>query len=92
MKEELLHYVWRTRGFDQSNLYSTEGDPIIILYQGKYNTNEGPDFLEARVRIADKLWIGQIEIHIKSSDWLLHNHPILFEMELKYFRNFLNYK
>ncbi|MEL7121929.1 MAG: DUF2851 family protein [Bacteroidota bacterium] len=74
MKEELLHYVWRTRGFDQSNLFSTEGDPIIILYQGKYNTNEGPDFLEAKVRIADKLWIGQIEIHIKSSDWLLHKH------------------
>ncbi len=74
MHENFLHYLWRTRRFDTQNLVTTEGDTLEVLEFGEYNTNAGPDFLNARVRIADVTWAGNIEMHLKSSDWLQHGH------------------
>ncbi len=76
MKEELLHYLWRTRQFRQTELYSTEGEAIHIKTPGEHNLDAGPDFSNARVRIGDMLWAGNVEMHIKSSDWYLHQHEI----------------
>lgn len=74
MKETLLHYVWRARRFDLNRLQSTTGQSIQILLHGLYNQDSGPDFLNAKIRIDDTLWIGHIEMHLKSSDWIAHQH------------------
>ena len=74
MREEFLHFLWRTRRFDVQNLCSTDGDKIQILDFGTYNTNAGPDFLEAKINIKDIIWAGNIEMHVHASDWLAHQH------------------
>lgn len=74
MTEEFLQFVWKYRLFKDENLYSTNGDKIEILDIGKHNQNAGPDFFDARIKINDVLWAGNIEIHLKSSLWYVHNH------------------
>ena len=74
MKEELLHYLWKTKRFLTSNLTTTNGEDISILHPGNHNHNAGPDFLHAKVKIGNTEWNGHIEIHIKSSDWNAHKH------------------
>ncbi|WKD86238.1 hypothetical protein KCTC32516_01599 [Polaribacter huanghezhanensis] len=74
MKEDFLHYVWRHQLFSKTNLQSTEFNQIEIVFPGMYNTNSGPDFLNAKIKIEDILWAGNVEIHVKSSDWYVHQH------------------
>lgn len=74
MKEDFLHYLWRTRQFDCSNLSTTKNIPIQILHFGEYNSNAGPDFLNAKVQIGETVWIGNVEIHVNASEWLKHQH------------------
>ena len=74
MKEELLHHVWKTKRFDLIDLKTVAGESITIKNFGIHNHNAGPDFLNARVLIGDKLWAGHIEIHINASDWKKHLH------------------
>lgn len=74
MKEELLHYAWRMRRFNANNLKTTDGQDIEILQPGQLNTHAGPDFLNARLRIGDTIWAGNVEMHLRSSDWLQHGH------------------
>ncbi|MDL2322470.1 DUF2851 family protein [Bacteroidales bacterium OttesenSCG-928-A17] len=72
--ESLLHYVWKYRLFDSENLKTIEGIPFEIIDPGIHNTHAGPDFFNAKIRMNDKLWAGNIEIHINSSDWYKHQH------------------
>lgn len=74
MTESFLHYLWENKLFKTDNLISDTGDAIQILHPGYYNTNSGPDFFNAQLKIGNTLWAGNIEIHINSSDWLKHNH------------------
>ena len=74
MKEDLLHYVWRYQRFDFSNLKTTEGEPVQIQQIGEHNTHAGPDFSNARIKIGDTLWAGNVEMHLNASEWILHNH------------------
>ncbi|MFN7115349.1 MAG: DUF2851 family protein [Saprospiraceae bacterium] len=74
MREELLHYLWRTKRFEVNNLKTTQGDPVQILHSGDYNTHSGPDFLNARIRIGDTTWAGNVEMHLCASEWLRHGH------------------
>lgn len=74
MKEELLHYVWRVQRFDCANLMTTQGHRINIIHFGNYNRDAGPDFTNARIQIGDTLWAGQVEMHLKASDWIKHGH------------------
>jgi hypothetical protein len=76
MQENFLHYLWRTRRFDMTDLKTTTNQSIEILNFGEYNTHAGPDFLNATIRIDDMTWAGNVEMHLKSSDWLLHNHQV----------------
>ncbi|WP_165021296.1 MULTISPECIES: DUF2851 family protein [unclassified Dysgonomonas] len=71
--EDILHYVWKFRLF-QKDLKTTTGTPIEVIDVGLSNTNEGPDFFNAKIKIGDKLWAGNIEIHRSSSDWTKHKH------------------
>lgn len=72
-KEEFLHFLWKFQLFN-APLETAEGKNIMVINPGFHNNNEGPDFLEAKIKIEDILWSGSIEIHLKSSDWLVHNH------------------
>ena len=72
--EKLLHYIWLHQYYQNNNLFTDEGDSLMVIKKGYYNTNQGPDFLDASVRINDVLLAGNIEIHINSSDWKLHQH------------------
>jgi uncharacterized protein DUF2851 len=74
MAEDLLHFLWRTRRFEQTGLTTTEGEPLEIVYPGEYNTHAGPDFSNAKLRIGDTLWAGNAEMHLNASDWLQHGH------------------
>ena len=72
--EDLLHYIWKFRLFNQHNLVTDSGLPVEIISNGLHNHHAGPDFENALIRIADTTWAGNVEIHIRSSDWERHNH------------------
>jgi hypothetical protein len=74
MKEDFLHYLWKHKKIITKNLKTTTGELVTIKNVGKHNHNTGPDFFNAQLEIGKQLWAGNLEIHIKSSDWYLHNH------------------
>lgn len=74
MQEDFLHYVWKHKKFKTPSLQTTVGDIITLVKVGQHNHNSGPDFFNAQLGIAGQLWAGNVEIHIKSSDWYVHNH------------------
>lgn len=74
MKEDFLHHLWKYQLFSKDKLQSTNNELISIQKTGNHNTNSGPDFLEANIQIGEQLWAGSVEIHLKSSDWYVHNH------------------
>ncbi len=76
IKEDFLHYLWKMKKIDFSNLTTSSGDEVTVIDSGKYNTDAGPDFFNARIKINDTLWAGNIEIHVFSSDWLKHKHHL----------------
>ena len=76
MREEFIHFIWLYRLFDHTNLVTDEFEPLQIIYPGNHNFDSGPDFSNARIRIGDKLWAGNVEIHIRTSDWFNHNHHL----------------
>jgi len=76
MKENLLHFIWKLKLFSFKNLKTINDEFIEILSVGIENRNAGPDFLNAKIRIGEQLWAGNVEIHVKSSDWYLHKHEI----------------
>ena len=73
MREEFLYYIWENRLTDK-DLKTIEGESIDIVATGYRNTDSGPDFLEAKIQIGNKLWAGHVEIHVKSADWNRHGH------------------
>ncbi len=74
MKEEFLHYVWQYKLFETGNLKTTDNQEIKIIKSGQLNSNSGPDFFNAQIKIGDTIWAGNIEIHLKSSEWNHHQH------------------
>ena len=74
MNERLLQYIWQFRYFNKQELTTIAGEQLHILHPGNLNTNQGPDFLDAKIKIGDTIWAGNIELHIRSSDWELHQH------------------
>ena len=73
MKEEFLYYIWENRLTDK-DLMTTESESVEVVATGYRNTDSGPDYLEAKIQIGDKLWAGHVEIHVKASDWNRHGH------------------
>ncbi|MBL4939874.1 MAG: DUF2851 family protein [Lutibacter sp.] len=74
MKENLLHFIWKLKLFSSKKLRTTKGENIEIISVGTENLNSGPDFLNAKIVINKQLWAGNVEIHINSADWYIHNH------------------
>jgi len=74
--EDLLHYIWKFRLYQVSDLKSTSGDRLEVIRSGEHNYHAGPDFSNAKIRIGDTIWVGTVEIHIRSSDWYRHKHQL----------------
>lgn len=74
MKEEFLYYIWQYKLFAKRDLRTTEKQQIMIVKSGIQNKNAGPDFLNGQVKIDTQLWAGNIEMHVRSSDWYVHKH------------------
>lgn len=70
--ENLMYYVWQQRLF--SGLVTIDGDPIEVIHPGLRNTGAGPDFFNAKIRMDGLLFAGNVEMHVRASDWYRHNH------------------
>jgi len=74
MKEEFLHYLWKYSLFYTDRLVDPEGNRIEVIHPGEYNHDSGPDFFNARIKIAGTEWAGNVEIHTKASHFEIHGH------------------
>ena len=72
--EELLQFLWKYKLYASQVLKTTQGEPIEVVHPGIHNTDSGPDFFNAKIKIGETLWAGNVELHVKSSDWFLHQH------------------
>lgn len=72
--EHLLHYVWKHKLFPLKILQTTKGLPVEVIDPGLHNSNAGPDFFNAKLKIDGTLWVGNVEIHTHASDWFRHGH------------------
>lgn len=71
--ESFLQYIWQHQLLE-GELRTVDGLPIVVERAGVLNRDAGPDFFDARVRVGETLWVGNVEVHVKASDWNLHNH------------------
>lgn len=94
MNEDLIHFIWKNKILASKPLFSLQGEKIQIIQAGIHNYVDGPDFLQAKIQIGDKIWAGSVEIHINASDWFAHKHQddknyknvilhVVFEYDLK---------
>ena len=74
MKEDLLHFIWKFKKYPINGLVTTSGEAINVVSTGIHNHLSGPDFFNVQLELNQQLWAGNVEIHIKSSDWYAHNH------------------
>ena len=72
--EQLLHYIWKYKLYNNQTFITSEGDEVEVLDAGMLNSNAGPDFFNSKIKIGNKTWAGNIEIHKSSSDWKKHKH------------------
>ena len=73
MNEAFLQYLWQHRLFE-GDMSTTDGLSVIVENPGSLNRDAGPDFFDARLRIGDIKWAGNVEIHVRASDWKAHHH------------------
>lgn len=76
MKEDYLHYIWRLKRLKLHNLFLVDGRKLEVINTGWHNQDAGPDFFNGKIKIDNITWSGNIELHIKSSDWYQHNHHL----------------
>jgi hypothetical protein len=74
MTERLLQYLWQFQYFNCSSLQSTMGEELLIMVPGKLNRGQGPDFLDAQIRVDGTLLAGSVELHVCTSQWMEHGH------------------
>lgn len=74
MQEKLLHTIWQYSLYNSVGLKTIDGEPVTVIFPGRLNSNAGPDFLEAKVKIGKTLLAGHVEMHVNSSDWDKHGH------------------
>jgi hypothetical protein len=75
MKEDFLHYIWKFAKFNSQQLLTSANENLTIIRLGTHNQDEsGPDFFNSQIEIEGQRWAGNVEIHLKSSDWYAHGH------------------
>ncbi len=73
IREEFLHYIWKYRFFHSDYLYF-DNEPVEVIEPGEHNFSSGPDFFNARIKIGQTVWAGNVEVHVRASDWIRHGH------------------
>src|SRR5579872_2739967 len=74
MNEALFQFIWQYSLYRPVDLHTADGEPLTVIYCGKLNRDAGPDFQEAKIKVGKTILVGNIEMHLKSSDWLRHGH------------------
>ena len=74
MNERVIQYIWQFQLFNKTELATTNGEAVTVIHPGQFNTNQGPDFINARIKIGNTTWAGTVELHIRTSDWKRHRH------------------
>ncbi|HYX09817.1 MAG TPA: DUF2851 family protein, partial [Bacteroidales bacterium] len=74
MNEDFLQYIWEQQLFNSKELIVSTGEKLEVISAGLRNTDAGPDFLNAKIKLNNTLWAGNIEVHIRASDWYRHKH------------------
>jgi hypothetical protein len=74
MTEDFLHFIWKYGLFERTGMISDSGEELQVIGLGEHNSDSGPDFLNARIKIGQTTWAGNLEIHLQSSDWYDHQH------------------
>ncbi|HEY0677765.1 MAG TPA: DUF2851 family protein [Chitinophagaceae bacterium] len=74
MTERLLQFIWQFQYFNKNDLTTIVGDPVEIIFPGSFNKNQGPDFLDGRIKIGNTILAGNIELHLCEDDWNRHAH------------------
>ena len=69
-----LHYVWKHKMLPLHELRTGDGRLVEVIDPGLHNTDAGPDFFNAKVKIDGMLWVGNVEIHDRAGDWYNHGH------------------
>ena len=72
--EHIMQYIWQWRLYGSPDKALTDGTPLRIVYPGRLNTASGPDFSDARLTIGSVAWAGNVELHVRASDWYRHGH------------------
>jgi hypothetical protein len=72
--ESFLHYIWQFQYFQKAALKTTAGETLNIIKPGILNSDAGPDFAQAKIKIDSIDWVGNAEIHVKASEWYDHKH------------------
>lgn len=94
MKEDLLQFIWQKQLF-KGELKTLKGEQIKLIHPGQLNRFSGPDFSNARIKINNVLWAGNVEIHVREADWFNHKHEtdpayqniilhVVYEKEIKH--------
>ncbi len=74
MTEKLLQYIWQLQYFNRVELVTADGETLSIIHPGNINHNQGPDFLDAKIKVGNTIWAGNVELHVLSSEWNNHRH------------------
>ncbi len=74
MTEQFLHFIWEYKLFESDQLNTVQGEPVSVECPGLRNRDAGPDFSNARIRLGDTLWVGNVELHKTASEWYRHHH------------------
>ena len=74
MTEDFLHFIWKYGLFERNEMITDTGEQIQVIGLGEHNSDAGPDFLNTRIKIGNTTWAGNVEIHLRSSDWVNHRH------------------
>ena len=72
--EKLMQYVWQHRLYASDDMVTNDGRRVRVIDTGMLNTDAGPDFFNAKVEIDGRLWAGNVEMHVRASDWRRHGH------------------
>jgi len=76
MQENFIYYLWRFNLLNTTNLVTTRGESITVISPGQLNLDSGPDFFNAKIQIGETVWAGNVEMHVKASNWRAHNHQL----------------
>lgn len=72
--EKLMQYVWKHRLWRSEDMVTNTGKKVRVVDPGLLNTDAGPDFFNAKIEIDGHMWVGNVEMHYRATDWKRHRH------------------